>query len=85
MNINSNLTYVNLKECEGLLINENNLDDNSDLLILGKESPNIYENSSVNNFDYEIYTRKGEKIGNLSICENTSIELSSPIIHLDLI
>ena len=82
MNLNPNLTYLNLKECEKKIIKECFLDENSDLLIFGKQSANIYENSSVNIFDYEIYTRKGEKI-NISICENTNIELSSPITYLN--
>ena len=85
MNLYSNLTYLNLKECEQLLIEENNLDDNVDLLILGIESTKILDNSSVNNYNYEIYTRKGERISNLSICDNTKVEISSPIINLDLI
>ena len=85
MNLNSNLTYLNLRDCERKLIQENNLDENSDLLILGIESPNILENSSVNNFNYEIYTREGERISNLSVCENIFVELSTPIINLNLI
>ena len=83
ININQNLTFLNLKECEKKMIKENFLDQNSELLILGKQSLNIFENSPFNIFDYEIYTRKGEKIKNLSICENTNIELSSPIFNLD--
>ena len=85
MNLNPDLTFLNLKDCEKELIKENLLDDNSDLIILGKQSANIYNNSLVNSFDYEIYTRKGEKISNLSICENINIELSLPITNLDSI
>ena len=85
MEINSYLTYVNLKDCEKMLMNENNLQNHSDLLILGIESPSLSKNSSINNFNYEIFTRKGEKINNLTVCDNTDIEISSPIINLNLI
>ena len=50
---------------------------------MGKQSPNKYENSSVNIFDYEIYTRKGEKINNLSIWGNANTKLSSTITYLN--
>ena len=85
ISLNPNLTYVNLKDCKNLLINENKLDQNSDLLIIGIETIKYSENSILNDFNYEIYTKTGDKISNLSICENSNIEISSPITNLDII
>ena len=81
ININQQLTYINLKECEKLLIKENNLDENSELLIVGIQSENNSPNLCFNNFNFEIYTRDGKKINNTSICNK--IELSSPITNID--
>ena len=71
--INSDLPYINLEQCEDLLIKENNLDENSDLFVVGKHYLNV---SSKNNFDYELYTENGEKISNFEIC---GIEVSIPL------
>ena len=83
MNLNPNLTYINLKECEEKIIKEYKL-NGSDLIILGIQSGTISENSLVNYFNYELYSRDGKKLNN-SICENTDIEISSPMTNLDLI
>ena len=80
INIDSRLTYVDLNECADLLITENNLDSNSELIIIGTNNLNI---STINNFDYSIYTTEGEKISNLTICENATIEISYPLNNLD--
>ena len=61
------------------------MNNNSYLLILIKEYLNNKLNSITNNFNYEIYTIEGEKINNLSICENINIEVSSPIKNSNLI
>ena len=83
--INPNLTYVNINDCKNLLILENELDENSELLILGMETRNNMENSAYNNYTYEIYTTSGEKIEDLSTCENSNIEISYSVSSLDLI
>ena len=80
IDINSNLTYMDLKECEKKLIHENNLNEDEDLVIVGFESPNLSKDSSVNNYYYEIFTRDGKKIGSLSVFQNADIEISSPIV-----
>ena len=76
INLNPNLIYLNLKECINNLKKENNLDEKSDLLIIGNKYLNI---SSINNLDYEIYSREGNKIADISACNETVIELSTPI------
>ena len=85
ININPNLAYVNLKDCKELLISNNKLEEKSEYLILGIETKNNPEISPKNNFTYEVYTTTGEKITDLSICENSSLEISFPLINLDMI
>ena len=72
-----NLYYINLKDCGNKLIKEYQLDEDSDLLIIINDNQN-----NRSNFFYEIYTRNGVKISNLEVCENTKIEVTSPIINL---
>ena len=85
MNYNNKIIYIDLKECKDLIYKKYHLKNDSYLLILIKEYLNNTINSLINDFDYEIYTSKGQKINNLSICENISIEISSLISNLDLI
>ena len=61
------------------------MNKDEELRILCIESPNKLSNSSTNYFNFEIYSFYGEKFDNLSVCENTQIEISSPIIDLNLI
>ena len=82
INLNPNLTYLNLEECIDNLKNENNLNENSDLLIVGREYLNV---SKRNIMDYEIYSREGDKIADLSACNKTLIELSTPIYDYEII
>ena len=65
-----------------MLIKENQLNDNSDLLILGRQSKSNSENSLGYNFNYDLYTRDGKKISNYSICENINVYISSPFNNL---
>ena len=83
IDLNSSLIYVNLGQCQDRLISENNLDSDSDLLIISWESYNLSKDSAINDFNYEIYTREGQKINDLSPCQDTEIEISSPINDLD--
>jgi len=75
--LNPDLYYINLKECENKLIKEYDLNEDSDLLIIINDNQN-----NRSDFFYEIYTRNGVKISNLSVCENSKLEVSSPIINL---
>ena len=76
INLNPNLTFINLEECVNKLLVENYIKENSDLLIIVQENFNI---SNKDNFNYEIYTKDGTKIANLSICDNTKKEISKPL------
>ena len=48
ISLNPNLTYINLKECADLLIKENNLEKNSDLLIVMEQNVNISNKDHLN-------------------------------------
>ena len=76
ISLNPNLTYINLKECADLLIKENNLDKNSDLLIVMEQNVNI---SNKDHLNFQVYTRDGKNISNLSVCDNIEIEVTTPI------
>ena len=77
--INPNLTFINIQECEKKLILENKLPQNAKLLIVGKQSPTDSSFSLINDFEYQIHFINGTKLEHLSLCNQTKIEMSSPI------
>ena len=81
MMINPNLIYIDFNNCKNLLINQNVIDSNSELLIVGKQKITFFNESLINNFNYEIYIINGTKINDnyKSICHDSKIEISSPI------
>jgi len=83
--IYTNLSVLYLNDCENKLKEKYNLDPDENLYILGIDSPNIFNKSPVNVYNYEIFLENGTQIKDLSICENASITLSSPIIDDKLI
>ena len=80
-----NLTYIYLGDCEEKLKAEYHLSNDTKLYILGIDSPNIYGNSSINIFNYEIYLKNGTQIKNLSACNEVKIISSSNINDLNVI
>ena len=76
------ITTVDLGECGEKLKSEYN----QDLYILGIDSPNLYGNSSINEFNYEIYLKNGTQIQDLNkICQDNKIITSSNINDLNII
>ena len=78
-----NLTFVDLGECKNRIINTNNLPLNTKLYIIGIDTPCLYDNSSVNVFNYEIYLKNGTQIKDISCCDDVTITISSIINDLD--
>ena len=76
---NPDLTFVDLGECNDLLIKTYNLPLDTKLYILGIDSPNLIGQSSINSFDFEIYLSNGTQLQDLSACENSKILVSSNI------
>ena len=83
MELNPNLTYIILKDCERDLIEENNLQPENELLILASEY--INEDDIIYKFDYQVFLKNGTKIKDISTCENYKLELSSPINDEEII
>mgnify|MGYP006988884015 CR=1 FL=1 len=81
----TNLSILYLNDCENKLKEKYNLAPDEKLYILGIDSPNIFMKSPVNVYNYEIFLENGTQIKDLSICENTSLTLSSVIINDKLI
>ena len=52
-----NFTFVDLGECKDKIIEANNLPQNIKLYIIGIDTPNLYGNSSINVFNFEIYLK----------------------------
>ena len=76
------ITTVDLGECGEKLKSEYN----QDLYILGIDSPNLYGNSSINIFNFEIYLKNGTQIKDLNkICQDKKIITSSNINDLNII
>ena len=78
-----NLTYVDLGECKDKMKEANDLPEDTDLYIIGVDSPCLYGNSSVNVFNYEIYLKNGTQLYDLSPCKDVKITISSSINNLD--
>ena len=71
-----NLSAIDLGECEDLLRKENNIDNNTQLIILKFEKMTniVYEK----NIQYEVFESKERKRLNLSICKNIYIGIYIP-------
>ena len=82
---NPNLTYIDLGNCKYKLIEAYNLDNETELFVLGIDSPNININSSINVFNYEIYLKNGTQLKDLTPCNETKISTSSKINNLEVI
>ena len=71
ISVNPKLTYINIQDCKNELINNNILDENSDLLVVSKKQ---YKHNSHNFELYDISENKINKISNVSICNTKKIE-----------
>ena len=72
ISINPNLIYIDFNKCKNSLIKEKIIEENSQLLIIGKQK-------LMSDLEYEIYRTNGTKIEDVSICENSKLEMSTPI------
>ena len=82
---NSNITYIDLGDCEEKLKSHYNLPPETKLYILGIDSPGENGKSSINIFNYEIYLQNGTQIKDLSVCNETIVTTSSKITDLEII
>ena len=77
MQNDNGLSIINLNHCEQLLKQENNIPDNSSLIVLKYEK--ITGIASEKSIQYEIYNPSNFQKLDLSICENTDIDIAIPI------
>ena len=73
----NNLSIIDLGECANILIRENNLPENTDLIILKLENMTLVSNEK--SIQYEVYAPGQSQKLDLSVCSNTKIEIYYPI------
>ena len=76
INVNPKLTYINIQDCKNELINNNILNENSELLVVSKKDYNG------NSHYFELYDISGNnynKIDDISVCNTKKIETVSSI------
>ena len=72
-----NLSIIDLGECASILIRENNLPENTDLIILKLENMTLISNEK--SIQYEVYAPGQSQKLDLSVCSNTKIDIIYPI------
>ena len=80
-----NYSVIYLGECEQLLKKYYNLSENTELYILGIDTPNKKENYSTNVFNYGVFLENGTQLDYLNICKNEKVVISSLIVKTDLV
>ena len=76
--IKDNISKIYLGECEKKLKKQNNISENEYLLIFKMD---IYkEGSSIPIIEYEVYDSKTKNLLNLSICNDTKIQILVPVM-----
>jgi DNA ligase-4 len=80
-----NYSLVYLGDCEYKLKSYYNLSNNTELFILGIDSPNKDAASSINVYNYGVYLSNGSLLDHNEACKESKISISSPIKNPDLI
>ena len=73
----NNLSIIDLGECADILIKENNLREDTDLIILKLENTTLISNEK--SIQYEIYAPGQSQKLDLSVCSKTKIDILYPI------
>ena len=85
--INDDSTYstINLGECGAKIIQYYGLDNDTELFILGIDSPNKNKTYTTSVYNYEIYLGNGTLLDHSIACKDTQITLSSSIKNTNLV
>ncbi len=75
--IQTNLSEINLGECETVLKNTNNIPENENLILLQIETK--IEGQPTSNLEYYVYSSNGTLL-DLSVCSGIEISITKPII-----
>ena len=81
----TSISILYLNQCEDKLREKYNLLPDEHIFILGVDTPNLIKQSATSVYNYEIFLQNGTQIEDLSICNDTDLTLSSPIIDEELI
>ena len=73
----NNLSIIVLGECASILIKENNLPENTDLILLKLENMTLISNEK--SIQYEVYAPGQNQKLDLSVCSKTKIDILYPI------
>ena len=75
--VNNNLSSIDFGECQDLLRNEYNLEENEELIIYKIE--HIIEGFNIPIIEYVLFNQNGSMNLNLSICDNLLIQYDIPV------
>ena len=78
-------SVVNLGNCENKIREYYHLDEDTELFILGIDSPNKDKSAITRVYNYEIYLANGTYLDHSEACKDTKISISSAITNPDLI
>ena len=82
---NAKYSLVNLGDCENKLKSFYNLSNDTELFILGIDSPNKDITASTNTYNYGVYLEDGTLLDHVNVCKESKISISSPIINPELV
>ena len=78
------LTYIYFKDIQDILIEEFNLEKNSNIYALIVDSPSKYSNSTINDYGFILLLENGTELDVSKISEDLKVKISIPIIDLEL-
>ena len=78
-------SLVYLGDCEEKLKSYYNLTNDTELFILGIDSPNKDISASINTYNYGVYLEDGTLLDHINVCKESKISISSPIINPELV
>ena len=74
-----NFSIIDFKDCADLLRSQNNLESDEDLVILKYENDNQVSNGNEKSIQYEVYLPNSDTKLDLSVCNNTKINIYIPV------
>ena len=82
---NSKYSLVDLGDCEYQLKLYYNLSNDTELYILGIDSPNKDAKASTNVYNYGVYLEDGTLLDHINVCKESKISISSRITNPELV
>ena len=83
--LDSTYSEIDLGECETKIREFYGLSEDTELYIIGIDSPNINKNSSTSVYNYGVYLENGTLLDHTQACKNSTIIISSSINNPDLV